>query len=40
MIIFGYILSQSCGERCFLALGHDLGLKYTRDELFENIFLL
>ena len=24
----------------FLALGHDFGMKYTRNELFETIFLL
>ena len=38
--IFGYIFSQSRGQRCFLALGQDFDLRYTRNELFENIFIL
>ena len=38
MIIFGYIFIQSGGKR-FLAIGHDFDLKYTQNELFENIFI-
>ena len=40
IIIFGYILIQSRGQRYFLALDHDFGLIYTRNQLGENIFLL
>ena len=39
IIIFGYIFSQSSGHPLFLVLGHDYGLRYIRNELFENIFL-
>ena len=35
IIIFGSIFSQSSGQRYFLALDHDFGLKYIRKKLFE-----
>ena len=34
------MLAKVVDNAVFLAFGHDFGLRHTRKELFENIFIL